>query len=108
MVGWGESALEAAFEARDTPEKSAGKILRSGWNGSPPQRVGAYWPGRDRRMIALNATPIALVQALELSPPVIWKGRTEGKMAHDVVQWGGLRARPAFLDAIPLDPPPDR
>ena len=106
LIGWGETALPACLDAWEHPERSASEVIRSGWGPIPPQRAGAFWPGRVRGL-APAGTPVAL--ALAETPPVLWSGRTEGAVARDIVRWddlSGLVRR--FLEHLPLDPPPDR
>ena len=105
LIGWGETALPACLDAREHPERSASEVIRSGWGPIPPQRAGAFWPGRVRGL-APAGTPITL--ALAETPPVLWSGRTEGAVTRDTVRWddlSGLVRR--FLEHLPLDPPPD-
>ena len=105
LIGWGESALPACLDAREHPERSASEVIRSGWGPIPPQRAGAFWPGRVRGL-APAGTPVAL--ALAETPPVLWSGRTEGAVARDILRWAGLSGLVRrFLEHLPLDPPPD-
>ncbi len=105
LIGWGDSALKEALDARDHPERSAGATLRTAWGSSkPPQRAGAFWPGRLRRL-APAGSPLAL--ALQEAPPVLWSGRNEARVARDEVRWTDLRGPVRrFLERLPLDPPP--
>ena len=105
LIGWGESALSACLDAREHPERSASEVIRSGWGPIPPQRAGAFWPGRVRGLVPAG-TPVAL--ALAETPPVLWSGRTEGAVARDILRWAGLSGLVRrFLEHLPLDPPPD-
>jgi hypothetical protein len=105
LIGWGESALPACLDAREHPGRSASEVIRSGWGPTPPQRAGAFWPGRVRGL-APAGTPISL--ALAETPPVLWSGRTEGAVARDTLRWAGLSGLVRrFLEHLPLDPPPD-
>jgi hypothetical protein len=104
LVGWGDTALTAALDTLDHPERSAGPALRAAWAERPPQRAGAFWPGRLRRLAPAGS---ALAQVLDRSSPAVWTGRTEGGSALDLVTWPGLRELVRkWLDALPLDPPP--
>jgi len=105
LIGWGATALPACLDAWEHPERSASEVIRSGWGPIPPQRAGAFWPGRVRGL-APAGTPVAL--ALAETPPVLWTGRTEGAVTRDILRWddlSGLVRR--FLEHLPLDPPPD-
>ncbi len=105
LIAWGETALPACLDAWEHPERSASEVIRSGWGPTPPQRAGAFWPGRVRGL-APAGTPGAL--ALAEMPPVLWSGRTSGAVTRDNVRWddlSGLVRR--FLEHLPLNPPPD-
>lgn len=103
IVGWGETALAAATDAWDHPGRSAGEAIRAAWGATSPQRVGALWPGR------LRSVPRPLAQALAEAPPVVWQGRAEGENSRDIVRWSGLRGViRRWLEALPLETPPDR
>ncbi|WP_435019298.1 hypothetical protein TA3x_001220 [Tundrisphaera sp. TA3] len=105
LIAWGEG-LASSLEALERPDRSAGPILRAGWQGDPPARVGALWPGGLAPL--LPADP-PLGPALEASPPVVWLGRDSGSGSSDEIRWDGLDGTlRRFLDRIPLDPPPDR
>lgn len=106
LIGWGDGSLAAALEASEHPERSAGAALREGWGAVPPQRAGGLWVGR-LRAVAAPGSPLAL--ALAASPPVVWQGRNAGATARDVARWPGLDTTVRrWLDALPLEPPPDR
>ena len=83
-IGWGESALPSALDARDHPERSAGTLVRGPWCDRPPQRAGAAWPGRLNRF-GPPGSPV--VVALAKAPPVLWWGRDN----RDNVRATGLR-----------------
>ncbi len=102
LIGWGSGA------PLTPPERTAGAELRAGWGrtATPPQRAGGFWPGRLRQVAPRGST---LAAALAGAPPVVWEGRMEKGSAHDLVRWTGLRrAIGRGLDALPLEPPPDR
>jgi hypothetical protein len=104
LIGWGDGSLDAALGALDRPARSAGPLVRSGWGASPPQRAGAFWPGRLRR-VAPPGSPLS--RGLAGAPPIVWEGRTEVGSARDLVRWANLRGVVRrWLDALPLDPPP--
>ena len=105
-IGWGDRVLDDAREAAAHPDRSAGPLLHSFWGPDIPQRAGAFWPGRWAR-VAPNGS--ALAQALAEAPPVVWVGGSHGSNLVDTVRWGDLRGVVRRgLDALPLDPPPDR
>lgn len=104
LVGWGESAVSVALEAKDRPDCSAGKLIRSGWASRPPQRAGAFWPGRVR-FPASQDSPWPL--ALPGSAPVLWHGTSDASATHDALRWSDLRGLVRrFLERIPITPPP--
>jgi hypothetical protein len=104
IVGWGEGALASALSAKDHPELSAGKIIRSGWTSQPPQRAGAFWPGRVR-VPASDGSPWPL--ALAGSSPVLWQGSTDATSSRDELRWSDLRGLVRrFLERLPYSPPP--
>ncbi|GAC1474292.1 MAG: hypothetical protein NVSMB9_24360 [Isosphaeraceae bacterium] len=106
LFGWGARALPAAFDAWDHPEQSAASAIRASWNGSAPQRVGAFWPGR-LRTVAVPGSPLA--RALDGSPPVLWTGHFRDRKAVDVVRWKNLAELVRrWLDALPLELSIDR
>jgi hypothetical protein len=105
-VGWGDRALADALEASAHPERSAVRALVQDVGAHPPQRAGVFWPGRSPGF-APPGSPLA--GALTDAPPVVWLGHTDGPAARDVVRWTGLRGViRRWLDALPLEPPPDR
>jgi hypothetical protein len=105
-IGWGEGVLGESLEAAGHHQRSAGALIRSSWGASAPQRAGAFWPGRTDQLIA-PGSPLA--RALNDAPPVVWQGRIDGPVARDEVVWNGLRGVVRrWLDALPLEPPPDR
>jgi hypothetical protein len=107
-LGWGEPAIVPLREARGNSVRSIGPTLRAlaPWGEVPPQRFGAFWPGR----LALAPTvgePLA--RTIAEAPPVVWSGRNDASGASDLVSWTGLRDLVRrFLDRIPLEPPPER
>jgi hypothetical protein len=106
LVGWGATALAAGLDAHAHPDRSAGGAIRAGWGPTPPQRAGAFWPGR---LGALAPPGSPLAQALAQAPPILWEGRFEDGRAREIVRWSGLRGMVRrFLEALPLEPPSDR
>jgi hypothetical protein len=101
LIGWGDEILPAGFAAGENPARSAGKVIRACWNGKPPQRTGAFWPGRIGALIDPNSV---LAAALAESPPVLWTGTNAGGLSHDEVRWAELRGLVRrFLDRIPQE-----
>ncbi len=74
--------------------------------GVPPQRFGAFWPGRLIRPADIpNASPSTL-RVFADDPPVIWWGWNEDSRSHDQLRWQDLAGRVRrFLKTLPLDPP---
>jgi hypothetical protein len=104
LIGWGDSALSLAREAKERPDRSAGKVIRSGWGSKVPQRAGAFWPGRVQ-VPASQDSPWSL--ALPGSAPVLWHGTSDVSATHDAVRWSDLRGLVRrFLERIPMTPPP--
>jgi hypothetical protein len=99
-LGWGESALEPLVQV-----PVAGSLRKHAhWGAAPPQRFGAFWPGRLPRAAAL-ARPLAAM--LADAPAVAWTGRDQPAAARESVRWPGLRRLVQDLVAtLPLDPPP--
>lgn len=105
-IGWGDRVLDDARDAAAHPDRSAGPLLRSSWGPDIPQRAGAFWPGRWARVAPSGS---ALARALAEAPPIVWIGGSHGSNLVDSVSWTGLRGVVhRGLDALPLDPPPDR
>ena len=102
----GEGAFEASQGARDHPERSAGATLRREWGDRPPTLAGGIWPGRVPGVF-VEGSPVA--KAMVGSAPVTWSGSWTGSTTFRAdLAWPGLDARVGrFLEAIPLDPPPD-
>jgi hypothetical protein len=98
-VGWGDGVVERCLDAKDHPERSAGRTLRERWP-SAPQRAGAFWPGRLSAILP-HGTPLA--RALADAPPIRWEGRTTAGGTHDVIRWPELRGLVhRFLKRLPL------
>jgi hypothetical protein len=107
-LGWGESSHGPLRDARVQPARSVGPLLRAlaPWGEAPPQRLGAFWPGRLASAAKFGAP---LARTLAEAPPVVWSGHSNASGASDLVRWTGLRGLVhRSLDQIPLDPPPDR
>jgi hypothetical protein len=105
-LGWGDRVLDDARAAAAHPDRSAGPAVRAAWGKESPQRGGAFWPGRWERL-APPGSPLA--RALADAPPVVWLGGSRGATLVDAMRWSGLRGIVRrWLDALPLDPPPDR
>jgi hypothetical protein len=69
----------------------------------PPQRFGAFWPGRLMREPAVG---IPLARTLAKAPPLLWSGHDLASGTCDSVHWSGLRDLVRhFLERLPLDPP---
>lgn len=104
LIGWGERSLESALEAKNRPDRSAGKTIRGGWSANAPQRAGAVWPGRLRIPASMDSPwPFALPG----SAPILWHGTSGVRATHDEVRWPELHALVRrFLERIPLTPPP--
>ncbi len=98
-IAWGADAL-AALAAR--PAERPTTLVDQ---ASHVSRLALVWPARC--IPGLGAMDAAIRKTLADDPPVVWLGRDEGPRTHDTLVWKGLRARTrAFLDRIPLDPPP--
>jgi len=104
VVGWGD-AFEAGMEVLKNPENSAAELLRGSMGSSPLQRFGAFWPGRWREVVDIDS---ALGKSMADAPPMIWTGRRDGNTLHDQVRWDKLSGViKRWLDALPLETPPD-
>lgn len=106
LIAWGERALPLAIKAWDHPEDSAARAIQAGWQGTLPSRTGALWPGKMRTLAPAGS---ALAKALDESPPLVWRGISGPAQSRDTVRWTGLKAFvKGWLDALPLERPPDR
>ena len=105
LLAWGRASMEAGLNAWDHPERSASVTLRESWGSNPPQRCGAFWPGRLREIVSPGTD---LEKSLRDAPPVLWDGRIEGRLFRDQVKWTGLSGVvKRWLDALPLVTPPE-
>jgi hypothetical protein len=107
-LGWGKAALEPLRTLPAHPDRSIRPVVRAlaPWGEHPPQRFGAFWPGRLDLAGTLGGP---LARSLAEAPPILWSGRNDAAGTSDLVSWTGLRDLVRrFLDRLPLDPPPDR
>jgi hypothetical protein len=105
LVGWGESALASALDAKANPARSAGGLIRQHWTSAAPQRAGAIWPGR-LRLPGPETSSWSV--ALAGSAPIVWHGTIGRTSTRDEFQWGELRGLvERFIDGIPFVPPPE-
>ena len=96
LLAWGEGALDAALGAAESPDRSAGPGLRSAWDGSPPTRFAALWPGR---------IPWQFGQAPDGGAPILWTGEVGPDGPRDLVRWPDLDiAVRRVLERIPARP----
>ena len=106
LLAWGNNSLANGLEAWDHPDHSAGQALVESWGSKPPQRCGAFWPGRLREIVSPGS---ALAKSFQEAPPMTWVGFFEGDTLRDQIRWtelSGVVKR--WLEALPLDPPPDK
>jgi hypothetical protein len=104
LIGWGEEIVSRALAAGNDQACSAGEAIRVSWSEIAPQRAGAFWPGRLRRVVA-PGTPLAA--ALEPAQPVLWWGTDDARRSRDRIVWNGLGAIVRrFLERLPLEPAP--
>src|SRR6185312_7635 len=78
LIGWGD-LLPACLDAHRQPGRSAGPAIRATWGPRPPQRAGAFWPGRLPGLAA--GTPLAV--ALDQAPPILWWGEHDSTRTRD-------------------------
>jgi hypothetical protein len=70
----------------------------------PPQRWGAFWPGRTAAAKSLGG---ALADVLAEYPPIQWSGYNKPPGTREVIRWPGLHNLIfRVLERLPLDPPP--
>jgi hypothetical protein len=109
VIAWGDDALSASIEAAAGPDRSAAPLCAD-WVGigkTPPQRLGAIWPGRCWPAVRGMDTATPAWQVLQQAPPAVWWGWTEPDKAQDTIHFSGLRRQVhQFLDKLPLDPSP--
>jgi hypothetical protein len=99
-LAWGESALDSISGG---PARATLPDLIP-HDGPPPQRFGAFWPGRTAVAKPLGAP---LAPALATAPPIVWSGHNEPPGTREVIRWPGLHDLVRHvLEQIPLDPPP--
>jgi hypothetical protein len=107
FVTWGEGVLEASMAARDHPERSAGPMIRELLPaGNRTLAAGVFWPERIPE-VGPNGSP--LLKNLDKASPIVWRVDTHRDQSIGLmVVWPGIKETvKRFLDAIPLDPPPD-
>ena len=96
LLGWGDGALDAALGAAEDPDRSAGPMLRRAWDGAPPARLAALWPGR---------VPWAFGDALEDVAPILWTGEVGPDGPRDLIRWPDLDdAVRRVLEHVPARP----
>jgi hypothetical protein len=98
-LAWGESALASISG------DPAGATLREliPHDGHPPQRFGAFWPGRTA---AATTSGAPLAPALAAAPPIVWSGYNELPGTREAIRWPGLHDLVRHvLERLPLDPP---
>ena len=106
VVTWGDRVMEASLEVADHPDRSARAVFSDLLVNLSTSFLAATWPGR---FLGLIPAETSLSLAVAEAPPVVWSGvwgdqdlfRVEGS-------WSRLDGLfKAFLDRIPLNPPPD-
>jgi len=96
-IGWGDSGLEAI--PVDPANPSLRRLVPAGER--PPQRFGAFWPGR-LALASTLGTPLAAT--LAEASPIIWSGRNDSPGAREVLRLSGLRDLVHhLLDRLPVD-----
>jgi hypothetical protein len=107
-ISWGDTALADSLKTKGNRRPSLADVC-SGWTREgkgPPQRVGAFWPGRSWRPLGSLEPPAAALRVLADDPPVVWWGWSDSAKAQDSLRWSDLPARVRhFLETIAFDPP---
>lgn len=105
-IAWGDGARWASGESRPQPGESLSAFLgqRGDAGGPLPSRVGAVWPARLWRPAAVNE---ATAEALAGDPPVTWRGWSEPRREHDLLEWNALgeRVRRVLASVAPASGP---